>query len=46
MNYNFTDGVRQALGRARDESLRLRHDFVGTEHNLLSSVLTLRLEAR
>jgi ATP-dependent Clp protease ATP-binding subunit ClpC len=35
MNYNFTDGIRQALARAREESVRLRHHFVGTEHILL-----------
>ena len=35
MNYDFTVGVRQSLERARDESVRLRHHFVGTEHLLL-----------
>jgi DNA-binding transcriptional regulator YhcF (GntR family) len=35
MNYNFTVGVRQSLARARDESVRLRHHFVGSEHILL-----------
>ncbi len=33
--YNFTEHVRAALGRAREESARLRHEYVGTEHILL-----------
>ena len=35
MQYNFTDRVRKVLAAARDESVRLRHDYVGTEHILL-----------
>ena len=35
MNYNFTDRVRLVLSAARDEAVRLRHDYVGTEHILL-----------
>lgn len=34
-HYNFTEDVRQALARARQESMRLRHEYVGTEHILL-----------
>ncbi len=33
--YNFTEHVRAALGHAREESARLRHEYVGTEHILL-----------
>ncbi len=33
--YNFTDEVRKALACAREESARLRHEYVGTEHMLL-----------
>jgi len=35
MHYNFTDRVRSTLTRAREESARLRHDYVGPEHILL-----------
>jgi DNA-binding transcriptional regulator YhcF (GntR family) len=35
VNYNFTIGVRQALAMARVEAMRLKHDYVGTEHILL-----------
>ena len=35
MNYNFTDRVRKVLAMARDEAIRLQHDYVGTEHILL-----------
>lgn len=35
MNYNFTDRVRKVLAMAREEAIRLRHDYVGTEHILL-----------
>lgn len=34
--YNFTERVRRALQRARDEALALRHEYVGTEHLLLA----------
>jgi ATP-dependent Clp protease ATP-binding subunit ClpA len=33
--YHFTNRVREALGRAREEAVRLRHEYVGTEHVLL-----------
>lgn len=33
--YNFTEDVRRALAGAREESFRLRHEYVGTEHILL-----------
>ena len=33
--YNFTEDVRTALGHAREESSRLRHEYIGTEHILL-----------
>jgi DNA-binding transcriptional regulator YhcF (GntR family) len=38
MNYNFTDQVRQALARAREEAIELRHEAVGTEHILLGVI--------
>ena len=38
MNYKFTDRVRHALARAREEAIRLQHDYVGTEHLLLGLV--------
>ena len=31
MNYNFTDRVRKVLAMAREEAIRLQHDYVGTE---------------
>jgi ATP-dependent Clp protease ATP-binding subunit ClpC len=34
MNYNFTDRVRVVLAMAREEAVRLQHDYVGTEHVL------------
>lgn len=33
--YNFTNGVRRVLQMAREEAMRLRHEYVGTEHILL-----------
>jgi len=36
--YNFTDDVRATLARAREESARLRHEYVGTEHILLGAL--------
>ncbi len=33
--YNFTERVRLALARAREEAARLHHEYVGTEHILL-----------
>ena len=38
MNYNFSDEVRKALGRAREEAFRLQHNYVGTEHVLLGLI--------
>ena len=35
MNYDFSDGTRQALFAAREAALALLHDYVGTEHLLL-----------
>jgi hypothetical protein len=34
--YNFTENVRKALARAREEATRLHHEYVGTEHILLA----------
>jgi ATP-dependent Clp protease ATP-binding subunit ClpC len=34
--YNFTERVRRALALAREESMRLHHEYVGTEHILLA----------
>ena len=36
--YNFTERVRKALAMAREESARLRHEYVGTEHILLGLI--------
>ena len=36
--YNFTDRVRKALGLAREEAIRLKHEYVGTEHILLGLI--------
>jgi ATP-dependent Clp protease ATP-binding subunit ClpA len=33
--YNFTERVRKVLAMAREESARLHHEYVGTEHLLL-----------
>ncbi|MGH7507189.1 MAG: Clp protease N-terminal domain-containing protein, partial [Longimicrobiales bacterium] len=38
MNYNFTDRVRKVLAMAREEAIRLSHDYVGTEHILLGLI--------
>ena len=35
MNFDFSDQVRFALKAAREEAVRLGHDYVGTEHILL-----------
>ena len=35
MNYVFTDRVRKVLAMAREETIRLQHDHVNTEHQLL-----------
>src|ERR1700760_3490522 len=37
--YNFTQAVRRALGRAREEAARLNHEYVGTEHVLLGLLI-------
>jgi ATP-dependent Clp protease ATP-binding subunit ClpA len=37
--YNFTDRVRKVLQIAREEALRLSHEYVGTEHILLAVIL-------
>lgn len=34
--YNFTERVRRVLAMAREEAVRLRHEYVGTEHILLA----------
>jgi ATP-dependent Clp protease ATP-binding subunit ClpA len=36
--YNFTERVRKVLAMAREESARLNHEYVGTEHILLGLV--------
>jgi hypothetical protein len=36
--YNFTERVRKVLALAREESQRLRHEYVGTEHILLAVI--------
>ena len=36
--YNFTERVRKVLAMAREESARLRHEYVGTEHILLAII--------
>src|SRR5437773_11045273 len=36
--YNFTEEVRRTLRAAREESVRLRHEYVGTEHLLLALI--------
>ncbi len=33
--YNFTDRLRKVLRMAREEAVRLHHEYVGTEHLLL-----------
>ena len=36
--YNFTERVRKVLSMARQEAIRLQHDYIGTEHVLLGLV--------
>lgn len=36
MNYTFSDPLRRVLALARDEALRLHHDFVGVQHITLA----------
>ena len=38
MNHMFTDRVKKVLQFAREESSRLGHDYIGTEHLLLGLV--------
>jgi ATP-dependent Clp protease ATP-binding subunit ClpC len=38
MNERFTDRVRKVLNYARQEAVRLHHDYIGTEHILLGIV--------
>ena len=38
MNNMFTDRVKKVLQYAREESARLGHDYIGTEHLLLGLV--------
>jgi ATP-dependent Clp protease ATP-binding subunit ClpC len=38
VNYNFTDRVRKVLAMAREETIRLEHDYIGTEHILLGLI--------
>ena len=35
MHYNFTDRIKKVLDFAREEAIRLQHEYVGTEHILL-----------
>jgi len=35
MNEMFTERARKIIEYARDEAVRLRHDYIGTEHLLL-----------
>jgi ATP-dependent Clp protease ATP-binding subunit ClpA len=36
--YNFTERVRKVLALAREEAVRLNHEYVGTEHMLLGLI--------
>ena len=36
--FNFTERVRKALALAREEAVRLHHEYVGTEHILLGLI--------
>ena len=36
--YNFTERVRQTLGRAREHAVALNHEYTGTEHILLALI--------
>lgn len=36
--YNFTERLRRVLAMAREESARLQHEYVGTEHLLLALI--------
>lgn len=39
VDFHLTNQVRRALQQARDEAIRLGHDWVGTEHLLLGLLL-------
>jgi hypothetical protein len=39
--YNFTERVRKVLAFAREESVRLHHEYVSTEHILLGLGATI-----
>src|SRR5512136_2805264 len=36
MQERFTERVRKVIALARQEAIRLRHDYIGTEHILLA----------
>lgn len=36
--YQFTEHVRQTLGRAREHAVALNHEYTGTEHILLALI--------
>ena len=38
MNNMFTDGVKRVMQFAREESARLGHNYIGTEHLLLGII--------
>lgn len=38
-NLTFTDRTRRVLALAREEAIRLQHDYLGTEHVLLGLIL-------
>jgi DNA-binding transcriptional regulator YhcF (GntR family) len=40
MKYMFTEEVRSSLAQARQQAIRLGHDYVGTEHMLLGVLET------
>lgn len=36
MTYDFSDRIRRVLAMAREEAIRLRHDYIGAHHMLLA----------
>ena len=38
IGYDFTERIRKVLARAREEAVRLHHEYVGTEHLLLALI--------
>jgi len=36
--YNFSEQIRKVLAGAREEAVRLHHEYVGTEHLLLGLI--------